>query len=244
MGVVIKFPRRRRHARTSTGSRDGRGTSDGQAASDGQLSENHRMVRSSRRTCMSLPLSSSTSRLESSSARELTAGNPIPSMSAYARATLNSCSMALIPETSVISPRLSRVFLPRAPDIGFGYFTDMDRELIIKRLDARLKELDNRSDSEASRLSGHRDVIKNMRSKVRHGTGSWPKTPTLIDLARKGLEMDPIALLGPEVVPGLPGAPPSDEPALDRLRAQRDWHLREAEHLETAITFLERDKAG
>lgn len=243
MARILEFPR---HARASDGSTtegagDGLGIPEGHSAS-GQLSENHCIVRSSRRTWMSFPFSSSTSRLESSSARELTADRLIRSISPYARATVSNCSIPFMPAVSVISPRSSRANLPRARVFTVGYPTDMELKSISKRINERLGVL-GISAAEASRRSGHPDVIKNVRKTAKDGHGSAPKIQTLIHLAG-ALECDPTWLLGPENTPA--AMPDSDQRSnTDILAEQRDWHLREAEALERAISILRtKDRAS
>lgn len=190
MGTVDRSLRQRRHARASTTASavDGRGTAAGHSPA-GQFSENQRSARSSRPTLMSAPSSRARSFLPSSSARELTVESGTPSISAYARATVSSCSMPDMARISVGLPVKSTAILPGAHSIRSGHSTGVDTAVILTNIERRLKVLKISAD-EAARRAGKPDAIRNLRS----GKTKTPRIETLQALA-KALETTPEALM-------------------------------------------------
>jgi hypothetical protein len=222
------------HARTSTG---GRGTSAGQSPS-GQFSENHLNARSSRPTLMSDPSSRALSFLPSSKARELTVESGTPSISPYARATRSSCSIPDIPGISVSLPDKSTVKLPDYQPVSTGYSTGMDLHIILANIERRLKKL-KMSAHEASLASGHEDVIRNLKRKLKNGhaaKGSL-RADTLEDLART-LECTaddlkrPLEATTVTPVPGMREILLARLALLDRERAMIDEQLAELDAAE------------
>lgn len=104
----------------------GRGTFFGQGTS-GQFAENHARVRSSRSIVIpASPRSIAGNRLESFSARELTADSLRPSAFRYALAIVRSASMPDMTGMSVILRSKSSEILPRVSGSRIGYSTDME----------------------------------------------------------------------------------------------------------------------
>jgi hypothetical protein len=220
MPNVVVFPRR--HARAS-----GRGTPSGQGVA-GQLSENHCRVRSRRRDCISAPDSSAASFLVSPSARQLTVDKPSPSWAAKARATVNNCSVPVMPAYSVGLPEKSIAILPSASARHDGYATGMDLAAVLAIID---RERGKRRDHAIEQLAGTPDAIRNMRRTLRGEARSEPTVRTLTALAR-ALEIEPARLL--EAAQGTP----TDLPAIDQLRARREQLLRDVATLDRAIELL------
>jgi transcriptional regulator with XRE-family HTH domain len=224
---LSEIRKRRGHADASAGAGKGRGTPSGQAAPAGQLSENHCIVLSSRRTWMSAPPVNAPSFLVSPSARQLTVDKSKRSLSAYARATISSCSIPVISGLSVDLPEMSTAILPDAPELAGGYFTAMDREQLLAWIEAGLKAKNLKADR-AAKLAGHPDMIRNLRRGV-----SIPKIGALRALAR---------IIG-DPPPGLFETQERHPPTLEELRAERDEFRRKADELDLVITILER-RAG
>lgn len=210
MGILLRFPRRRRHARAPhSAETSGRGTSEGHSPS-GQCSENHKSARSSLPTLISAPSSNARSFLPSSSARDETVESGTPSISPYRRATLRSCWMPDIGTISVNLPVLSTVKLPDAQAVNSGHSTGMDDKVLLNNINRLLKAKKVSADA-VSKAADRPDAIRNLRRRVA-GTfsGSWT-LDTLADIAR-ALQTTPWELLRP------PGAVPDDEDFREYVR--------------------------
>lgn len=231
MGIVLRF---QRHALASTGERAGLGTSAGQGAS-GQLSENHCNVRSRRRVEISAPSTIAPSFLPSRKASELTVESFNCRPSAYARATAKSWSISDMPPVSVKLPAMSTAVLPRTPERGFGYPTEMELRDILTWIDQQL-EARGISATEAERQAGHPYMIQNMRKTLRNGHGSVPKTQSLAKLA-KVLGNAPPGLLEPIEGFHLP-APPRELSDLELLEQQLADIDRQRERIIEAISLI------
>ncbi len=243
MGSVIRFPEL--HARAS-GAGSGRGTPDGHLA-PGQLSENHCIVRSSRRTCMSAPASIAGSFLVSRSARQDTVEISNPSESAYARATVISCSMPVMTPISVKLLRKSTAILLRDRSVDSSYPTGMELRDVIAWVDARQSAL-GLSDRQAEKRANSPSLIQNMRKTLKKGQGSLPKLGSLRALADV-LGDPPPDLFEP--LAALNGRRSqrvnSSADAVARLRAEQEFYRQKerefrqkAEALETALAVLQR----
>jgi len=132
---------------------------------------------------------------------------------------------------SVSLPALSTAILPDAWAVNSGQSTGMDLKAILANIDRRLKVLQI-SAHEASLDSGHQDVIRNLRRKVKNGKASKGslRADTLEDLARalkcsvEDLKR-PVDASGAALVPGMRDILLARRELLDRERALIDEQL-------------------
>lgn len=183
---------------------------------------------------MSAPSVMAPSFLPSSSARELTVDNGTPSTSAYARATVRSCSMPDMGSISVSLPGKSTAILPDAQPFDSGHSTGMELAAILHRIERRLRVLGLSAD-DASKQAGVPDAIRNIRRAVESGKGGMA-VKTLVALAPV-LETKPCWLLGDQE------QAPIDELGLEALEQKRDELLEQVGKVQVAITARTQQKA-
>jgi hypothetical protein len=157
-------------------------------------------------------------------------------MSAYARATLSSCSMPDITGISVGLPVLSTAILPDALLKGSGHATGMDLNILLANIERRLTIMKMSADK-ASKAAGHPDCIRNLKRRIKGEIkGDGISHQIVRDLARV-LETTAEQLTEPrekvevQPIPGLRGQLLSQ---LQYLERERERVIEQLEALDAA----------
>lgn len=154
--------------------------------------------------------------------------------------------MLSISGISVSLPDKSTAILPDEAGIKPGHPTGMDLAAILKRIDARRKEM-GLSDHAVSKKAGKVDAIRNMRRALLDGGRG--ATINTISALERALEVEPGWLMrsNDSEKPKL-AAGPADVSRLYEerraLEAERDALNRKIDGLAHAIAVLERQPAG